>query len=62
MTNLVIYYEGGTRDRFWLAPAGLGLEEAWKQREGGKSYKIREGARRGLLAIIARRQQEEGQP
>ena len=32
--RLDIYYEGGTYNRFWLAPAGLSLGEAKKQRVG----------------------------
>jgi len=48
-SNLTIYYEGGTVDRHWLAPAGLGIADAKAQRVG-KFYKTREGARRGLVA------------
>jgi hypothetical protein len=48
MTDLTFYYEGGTVDRHWLAPEGLGLVEA-KRRRVGKLYKTREGARRALV-------------
>lgn len=49
MTGLDIYYEGGTVDRHWLAPAGLGIREAKRQRQGPR-YESREGARRALVA------------
>jgi hypothetical protein len=46
-TKLEIYYEGGTVDRFWLAPAGLSLDEARRRREG-RLYRTREGVMRAL--------------
>lgn len=46
--ELAIYYEGGTVDRHWLAPAGLGISEAKKQRES-PLYRTSEGARRALV-------------
>lgn len=58
--ELGIYYEGGAFDRHWLAPRGLGITEAMKQRVG-KLYKTREGARRALVAKLdaARRAEHE---
>lgn len=41
------YYEGGVRDRFWIAPAGLTLAEARKQR-ASKFYKTRWGVQQAL--------------
>lgn len=46
---LAIYYEGGTVDRHWLAPAGLSLTDAKKQR-ASPLYKTRAGAMRALDA------------
>lgn len=56
--DLTIYYEGGSVNRFWLAPAGLSLSEAKKQRVG-RRLKTREGARRSLLAANAAMRREE---
>jgi hypothetical protein len=49
--DLDVYYEGGTVDRHWVAPAGLGIAEAKRQRIG-KRYKTREGARQALVRIL----------
>lgn len=46
-TELAVYYEGGTVDRFWLAPEGLGIAKA-KAWRVGRLYKTRAGATRAL--------------
>jgi hypothetical protein len=45
---LAVYYEGGTRDRYFLAPEGLGLGEALRQR-ASRWYKTPDGARKAML-------------
>jgi hypothetical protein len=48
---LALYYEGGTVDRHWLAPKGLSLTEAKKQRVG-KLYRTRWPAMRALSETL----------
>lgn len=50
--ELKIYYEGGNRDRHWVAPSGLGLAESRRQRIG-RMYRTQEGARRRLVSALA---------
>jgi hypothetical protein len=57
--RLALYYEGGTRDRHWVAPAGLGIVEAKRQRVS-KSYKTRWGAQQALARAYAEQRRAEG--
>lgn len=45
---LAVYYEGGTRDRYFLAPEGLGLGDALRSRKS-RWYKSRHGVWQALL-------------
>jgi hypothetical protein len=50
LTEYDVYYEGGTVDRFWVAPAGLGMVES-RRVKVSKRYRTHEGARRAMLAL-----------
>lgn len=46
---LAVYYLGGTEDRFFVAPAGLSIAEARKQRVS-RWYKTEWGARQAQVS------------
>jgi hypothetical protein len=50
MSDYQVYYEGGTVDRHWVAPAGLSLAEARKRRIG-ILYKTAWGAQQKLVRL-----------
>jgi len=50
-SKLAVYYEGGTVDRFWVAPAGLGIAEAKRQRIG-KLHKTRWPAQQAMARAL----------
>jgi hypothetical protein len=52
-SGLRVYYEGGTRDRHWVAPVGLSLSESYKQRVS-KPYKTKWHAQQALARIEER--------
>lgn len=54
----VVWSETASVDRFFLAPRGLGIAEAKRQRQG-RYYKTREQARRGLVAHIDRQRRTQ---
>lgn len=49
--SLALYYEGGTTDRWWIAPAGLTLTDAKAQRIG-TLYKTEWSARDRLNRLV----------